>query len=382
MFNPVSFLQEQFNTASNKIKRHFSVKLSDDAAMAKKFRHIYRDMQKMEQGPLAGKPVMEAIKNPAHDFRIREMSVKEYLQSDSHANYKPDYKVINVFRPNIEILVHEAFHAHQATHGVFEFFEKPVLTLEDIIVHNLVVEAAAVAYSFVVLKELETLRSKNPEWFAGEYPTEEELAAAAIAAAQDDTSEDEVDIDLGDLPTDEELEAAAAASEADEDLDPYMWVPEGYPRFIDSPVSFEMKDVFEEAYNAVLTASGDETRALEAGGKAVVKGLLEGHSPEWRMFYASSSAYKASVYGSPESKQEPGYEDRRRDMLKKACAISPEINLTPDFLLEGDFDQTRDAIFVAVKLMRKKSPSARPSRSYGPQQHRGVRPPPPPGPAN
>ena len=174
--------------------------------------------------------------------------------------------------PNRQAYLHEMFHGAQTVNGSLDMIGSGKLSIEDSIEGNMLIEAAAVGYTFTVYKEM----SKT--------------------------------------------------------------VPGAYNDFTATGFSFGMRDWFDDAYskamkdNAGLSAQAQEAKALQAGGKAVVEALLDGKNSTWAFDYAVSSAYNNARRYALLDRNDPSYMALRADLYRKAGAVSPQVNITPDDL--------------------------------------------------
>ena len=240
-------------------------------AFAEKLPALHEMFQKVAGLPLTGKPVTDVLRNPAHGFQSCFMSAfPDTRQGDFIANK------IRVLKSetNGQAYIHEMFHGAQQANGSGDMPGTETMRMEDSIEGNMLIEATAVGYSFAAYKEM---------------------------------------------------------SKTD---------PQAYEDFANSGYAFGMKEYFEKAYGEAfekLTALAPalrEKKALEAGGKAVVKALLEGRDSYWTSTYANYAIENAPTYGGLSvERNDPAYARTRRDLYLKAGAISPGFNLTPDDLL-------------------------------------------------
>jgi hypothetical protein len=248
------------------------VQTYDTAAFQQKFPELYANFQKIDALPYSGHAIAAHLKDPNNNI---SSCVANNLPGNADGDFLPENGKLRVRIDHADprAYTHEVFHAEQYLNGTFNRMGTHAFTIEDNIAGNMLVEASAVGYSFVAYKEM----SKT--------------------------------------------DSAA------------------YTNFTDSWYSFGMRPYFDSAYDNALATNSNlppemrEKKALEAGGKAVVEGLMNGANKKWAFNYAVNSAQNNLGSGGPEARERQGYDAERTDFYRKAGAISNDINITPDKLL-------------------------------------------------
>lgn len=235
-------------------------------------------LQEMARHPIAGKSVYDALTNREND--VRWCIVPPGAIGDKvAAAYDDKEKVMILTKGSGEkAFVHEGFHAVQFLNGV----DLHSLSTRDNAITFLLLEASAVAHSFVYYKERE---------------------ATDPAAYQN-----------------------FKASE--------------YSMFVGA--SF---DKAYDHFMATSHISDDRQRkkkALEAAGQAVVRSLLAGECREWTVFYAGRISFRMRSHPEAFPPQDAAYLRKRRFIFNTTGYISPDINLTPPELQADVTDKQLD----------------------------------------
>lgn len=268
------------------------VQTSDTAAFQQKFPKLYANFAKIDALPYSGHAIAAHLKDPGNNI---SSCVANDLPGNVDGDFLPENGKLRVRLESADprAYTHEVFHAEQYLNGTFNKLGTRAFSIEDNIAGNMLVEASAVGYSFVAYKEM---------------------------------------------------------SKTD---------PAAYKNFADSWYSFGMRDYFDKAYDSAYAAGNNlspelrEKKALEAGGKAVVEGLMTGANKKWAFNYAVNSAYNNVGSGGPEARERLGYDADRADFYRKAGAISPDINITPDKLLAPHPEQDITAYLAKAGIVVK-----------------------------
>ena len=265
---------------------------------------IFRDLSLMEKLPLTGKYIYGILKNPANGIMTCLVPVPEGEPLNSH--YSPLIKNANVARGAGSLSTfHEYFHAAQDFNdgGV----DMSILTMKDAVFANLLMEASAVAYELAARQE------------------------AANHGVRLFGTKKIIKVIAGDTLTLSTMYAS------------------------DRP---EIRAVFRGAYiaawkkNASLDAQTCEAKSLEAGGKAVVRYLLEGKDAVWMAAYTQQVI--SNIFKDYDSFQDdgrelkPGYRNRRGDFYSREGVVSSQINFIPDEYLGAAAEQYIDKSFSGV----------------------------------
>jgi hypothetical protein len=273
---------------------------ADLTDMAQKLPQLYCDLQIMEQLPLTGKGVYDMLKDPAngivsHLVPNPEGAAVDGGYSKKHAKIPRGSRTSTTF--------HEYFHALQDINGGGDAMFK--LTMKDAVIDNLLQEASAVAYELASRQEAENrnLAFLDPVAKVTTLPGGVTMTSSTSSAS-------------------------------------------------DNP---EIKTAFHDAYtaaweqNASLDAQAREAKALEAGGQAAVRFLLEGKDATWSASYSQLAAANVNnnsqSLGNDGRENKPGYKDKRHDAYIKMGAVSSQINFIPEEYLGADADATIDKCF-------------------------------------
>ena len=269
---------------------------------------IYRDLAILERLPLTGNTMFAQVTNP--DAFLRSCLTPYNENSGTSGEYSN--KRLRIMRGlGSQTTFHEIFHARQDLNddGLGE-----KMTIRDAAVANALTEATAVAYGLMAEREAKNLGITLTE--------------------NTDTRRVGADDNEGTLA------------------------------------------VFEQAYqsafaeHAALSASEREAKALEAGGRAVVRTLMLGDDDHWLRAYSQLVVHNLSVnqriYGR-NTGTEAGYADTRKRLFESQGAISPSINIIPREFLGADAERHLTRSF---ELMGIRITPANTGASYG--MRRGV----------
>lgn len=239
------------------------VPTSDAQQFEQKFPALYGSFKKIEALPYSGQSIASHMKDPLNGIQTCSGN---NLVKGAVGQFDPETGQLSMRMDNIDgkIYTHEMFHAGQYVNGALAWLDAAQLTQEDSLQGNMLIEASAVGYSFVVYKEM---------------------------------------------------------SKTD---------PAAYEDFTATWYSFGMRARFDAAYARALP-SGEE-KALEAGGKAVVEGLLSGENQKWAQGYTERSL-KILRNSDANARLREGYAADRAEAYRAAGEVSPTMNLTPDWML-------------------------------------------------
>lgn len=240
---------------------------ASEVITSKAYPQIRPVFERMAQQPISGAPVLGRITAPNED--VDACTSRSLPDGTLVAAYESPTRRLIVARRNVAptTVAHEAFHAHQHITGGFTGVgSNRLLSAGDRATGLLLIEATAAAYGMVVIKE------------------------ASLS-------------------------------------DP------GYARNIrthDYGMSRTFNTAFDASYNANANAPETERRrqALQAGGQAVVRGLMNGQSSEWKFLYrpeASRYLGLASFTGA----RTPEYTAQRDTQYAKIGQVAPNLQLIP-----------------------------------------------------
>lgn len=232
---------------------------------------IYRDLAILERLPQTGKAMFTQVTNP--DAFLRSCLTPYDENSGVSGQYSN--KRLRVMRGmGSHTTLHELFHARQDLNDSENLGAK--MTMRDAAVANALTEATAVAYSLMAEREAKNL--------------------GLTLAASTDTRRSGADDNEG------------------------------------------TRNVFEQAYQrtfaelATLDAGIREAKALEAGGRAVVRTLMLGDDDQWLRHYSRLVVLNLNnnqhIY-SRNTGNEAGYTQTRQRMFESQGAISATINIIP-----------------------------------------------------
>lgn len=112
-----------------------------------------------------------------------------------------------------------------------------------------------------------------------------------------------------------------------------------------------------------------EAKALEAGGKAVVRHLLEGKDSAWKNAYAQMTVFNINnnlqFFKNDGRENKPGYEGRRSAIYLNEGYIGPKINFIPDEYLGPDAAQKIDECIRTMGFKFSAVPAATPPSTSG-----------------
>lgn len=282
-------------TGKDRLPRSYSdscAKNADMAAMKKKVPGIYSDFQAMGKLSLSGKSLYKNLKDPANDLTScmkparDDMMGGQYMAGNSTLFVYGNADSINT--------MHEYFHAGQDISGAYSDMFR--LNMRDATVALLLSEAAAAAYELVFEKEAETQNVK--------------LYKAPNKVIKEKTERG--------------TKTTIITSKG-------VW---------DDP---DIRKAFDRAYNEEwkigtgLIAADRQARALEAGGKAATRWLLEGRNTRWSSAYAHVTFDNINnnrfAFRDDNRERKKGYKKLRYGVYSKFGRVSANIDLTPNELL-------------------------------------------------
>ena len=260
--------------------------------MAQKLPRLARDIEVLSQLPLTGRPVYDMLRDPASG--IQSCIFPAYPKLESTSTYSHSMKTARIASNSSGLTsIHEYFHAMQGMNGGNDGFYR--LTMRDAVIDTLLQEASAVAYEMAARHEAE---SRGLSFHRSPAVREERPDGSVIIWTRQKTSTDEANV-----------------------------------------------AAFREAYdsswkqNASADAETREAKALEAGGKAVVRRLLLGRHNRWNVTYTALATEKVSGNSHIFSRNNgtaPDYAARRDEAFRKMGAVSPKINFIPEEYLGPD----------------------------------------------
>jgi hypothetical protein len=263
------------------------VQTSDTQAFQQQFPDLYNSFKKIESLPYSGRHLTAQMKDPANGIPT---CVANDVDGGAAGEFIPDLVKLRmrIGAVDARAYTHEMFHAGQHINGALAQLGSPNLAIEDNMAGNMLVEASAVGYSFIVYKEMDKTE------------------------------------------------------------------PGAYADFASTWYSFKMQPHFDAAYAKALPQG--EEKALEAGGKAVVEALLSGANEDWSTTYAVRSAQNSWQSTLPQVRLREGYAAERTDYFRKAGSVSPNINITPDWMLAKNPEQginshlAKSGIVIAYRI--------------------------------
>lgn len=247
---------------------------SDPVTLSQKLPKISENFQLMAQLPITGKPVHDVISNTDNDIWSCSAPT-DTLGEKVRGEYVIGTNTLKITGNDRITTDHESFHAVQDANGGLKAINRPVLTINDTMVSSLLMEATAAAYSYLAFEEAKK----------------------------------------SGIPTSEV--------------------------FPENKGGVYMKKVFDEVYNKTwkeLEGTDAKTRqekSMEAAGKAIVLGLLDGNVNWWMRGYILNAHKNAHRFSDKADNAAAGYKQLRHEIYFQAGLVSSQMNLTPDVLL-GD----------------------------------------------
>ena len=284
--------------------------------VAKKTPQLYRDLLLMEKLPLTGKGVYDLLKDPANGIQSVLFSVPKGEAADGH--YK-DKTARIVSGAGAAMAFHEYFHAAQDVND--GNLNASVLGMKDAAISNMLLEAAAVAYELAARYEAEkhNLKFVGPEAVVKDVSGVTTVGSTVSAADNSET-----------------IGAFQAAYDA-------AWKA-----------------------NAHLDAQTCEAKALEAGGKAVVRHLLDGKNEQWKTKYVEVATLNInnnlSLFSNDGRELKPEYKNTRDDFYAKQGVVSLQINFIPEEYLGAEADAAIDKCFKGMGFKLPEAPSPAPTK--------------------
>lgn len=282
----------------NQLAPEASAMTSDLNAMSKNVPQLARDLAIMAKLPLTGRPVYDMLTDPANGMKSTLFPVP--LKAGSTSTYQNKHARIGR-GTGTSTAFHEYFHAYQDVmeqgNGMFG------LTVKDAAIANFLTEASAVAYEIASRKEAEKLG----------------LQFRATPVYQE--------------------------KQADGSTMTYtITAPSTNP---------ENLKVFDAAYNAALQQNLGEAKALEAGGKAVVRRLLDAQDDQWRSTYAQVAIININnnLHAFREDGSSAGYDAKRVGVFQRQGKLGTALNFIPDEFLGPQANAAIDKTFKAMGLL-------------------------------
>ncbi len=270
---------------------------SDLTAISKNVPQLARDLAIMAKLPLTGKPVYDMLIDPANGMRSTLFPVPP--KAGSTSTYQNKHARIGR-GTGTSTAFHEYFHAYQDVtedgKGMFS------LTVKDAAIANFLTEASAVAYEIASRKEAEKLG-----------------------------------LQFRATPVYQEKEANGSVTTYT------ITAPSTNP---------ENLKAFDAAYNAALAQNLGEAKALEAGGKAVVRRLLDAKDDQWRSTYAQVAIININnnLHAFQDDGTSAGYSQKRVDVFMRQGKLGTALNFIPDEFLGAQASTYIDKTFKAMGL--------------------------------
>lgn len=283
--------------------------------IVKKQPEISRHLALMEKLPLTGKPVFDRLTSPESRITIKLFPIPANFPV-VQGRYSTRDRLLEIPRgAKTGVTFHESFHAVQDVINETRL----ILTRKDTALSMLLTEATAVAYAIAAEHEANSLGLKffEPAPFLTDTADGPVLTTIVTAASNPKT-----------------------------------------------------RAVFQAAYDQAWeenTASENrQAKALEAGGKSVVRHLLEWKDPEWQRAY---SRLVLNYIGSDkhrfitEEQINETYAPERSIDYSKLGGALPNINFVPEEYLGPDADKYIDACFkgMSPEAPVQAKPAASPS---------------------
>jgi hypothetical protein len=281
----------------NQLAPEASAMTSDLNAMSKNVPQLARDLALMAKLPLTGRPVYDMLTDPANGIKSTLFPVP--LKAGSTSTYQNKHARIGR-GTGTSTAFHEYFHAYQDMteqgRGMFD------LSVKDAAIANFLTEASAVAYEIASRKEAEKLG----------------LQFRATPLYQETR-------------------------------------PDGTIRTytITAPATNpENLKVFDAAYNAALAQNLSEAKALEAGGKAVVRRFLDAQDDQWHSTYAQVAIININnnLHAFTEDGTSAGYEAKRVGVFQRQGKLGTALNFIPDEFTGPQANTYIDKTFKAMGL--------------------------------
>lgn len=130
------------------------VQTSDTQAFQQQFPDLYNSFRKIEALPYSGRHVTSNLKNPANGIPT---CVANDVEGGAAGEFIPELVKLRMRLGKVDAraYTHEMFHANQHINGALKMLGSPRLAIEDNMAGNMLVEASAVGYSFIVYKEMD-----------------------------------------------------------------------------------------------------------------------------------------------------------------------------------------------------------------------------------
>lgn len=238
-----------------------------DILASRKYPQIRPVFERMAQQPISGTPVINRVTTPSED--VDACTSRSLPDGNLVAAYESQTRRLIVAERNVapSTVAHEVFHAHQHITGGFTGVgSNRLLSAGDRATGLLLIEATAAAYAMVVIKE----------------------------ASLDDAS---------------------------------------YGRNLRTH-DYGMARTFNTAFDASFAANEDKPAAerrrlaLQAGGQAVVRALMNGQSSEWKSLYRSEAQRYLGLpsFSGPRGAEYSAERDRQYARIGQAA---PHLQLIP-----------------------------------------------------
>lgn len=260
-----------------------TIPTSNPVEIAKNLPQLERDLDILSRLPITGKPIYDIVTNPANHISSHVVAPDDDGAAGTYSGGQ--VRVDDGARSTTAF--HEYFHAAQDVHdGKVDQF---VLTAEDGAFCNLLIEASAVAYELACEKE------------AGKLGIPLFVPQPVVTTVGGMTH----------------ISWRAGASS-------------------DETIRSTFNDAYDDAWgdNASLDAAARERAALSAGGKAVVRYLMQGKNPQWATSYAA--IVSQNINNNPHAylidgrENKPGYIDTRNKAFSQQGLVAEGLNFTPD----------------------------------------------------
>lgn len=130
------------------------VQTSGTAQFQQKFPDLYRSFRAMESLPYSGRAVTANLKDPVNSIPT---CVATDVYGSATGEFIPELARLRMRRGEVDAraYTHEMFHANQHINGALRLLGSSNLAIEDNMAGNMLVEASAVGYSFIVYKEMD-----------------------------------------------------------------------------------------------------------------------------------------------------------------------------------------------------------------------------------
>ncbi|MEZ0262182.1 MAG: hypothetical protein ACAH80_14335 [Alphaproteobacteria bacterium] len=130
------------------------VQTSDAQGFQQQFPDLYNSFKKIESLPHSGRHLAAQMKDPANAIPT---CVANDVDGGAAGEFIPELVKLRMRSGEVDAraYTHEMFHAGQHINGALKLLGSPSLAIEDNMAGNMLVEASAVGYSFMVYKEMD-----------------------------------------------------------------------------------------------------------------------------------------------------------------------------------------------------------------------------------